>query len=133
MTNELSKALLKENGLEQGTIRQQSLDDLNRRLVRIRARARRMKWRAVISWIVFAICYIGYVAYSRSTGNFGTEPTASGYFGVICMLLSIIALPAAVVLTVSSYALSRGASLSEINVRLAHLEKVLTETHDKAS
>ena len=109
-------------------IRASSVDEI---IAKDRARIKRLKWAAVISWVLVAFCLIpaAFLEHAEESGVLTTNELV--FLNSLALILRALLL-IAIVLTVSLYMRSRTLTIHRIHARLANIEELLKKmSHDK--
>ena len=116
----LGEELLKQNGLQPGTVSAQERQRLHQMIAKQRARVRRMKWATIISWSLLAVCYV--VEILRELDRLSG---AVGEIAKDAVPLAIVLFPIAILSSVSWFLRSLSLGQRQIQAKLADIEAQL--------
>ena len=118
--NNLGEELLKQNGMESGTLSDEDRRKLNRRIALEKKRFRRMKWFTIVSWVLVGISFILLFAFRSHYlkvlpgGLVVDVHNALALFATICTILMAI-----------RYFRLRAANMQQIQTTLADIQNQL--------
>ena len=124
----LREALLKQNGIVPGTISDEEREEVRRMLARDKARVRRMKWAAIIGWLLVLLPYLAAAAMSglNAMGIGIHEDAIKETIGAQVLMVFAVAMPyVAIALTISYFFRSRSLSSRQIQAQLSDIEEQL--------
>ena len=126
--------MAKENDIKEGLLKQMEKDStassgannksIKEIIVLDARRVKRLKWTAIFSWLLVAICFIAtaFLEWARDSGALiDIERAWLNSLIVILRALFLIA----VFLTVSLYVRSRTLTIHKIQIRLSNIEMIL--------
>ena len=117
---DLGKELLRQNGIEPGSLPEDRRKELRAMIERDKKRVTRMKWATVVSWSLVGLCFI--VGFAFDWASSGKGPYAE--FGVV---FGIISFYVAVACTIAWYLRSRSLGQREIQASLADIAEQLKQ------
>ncbi len=123
--NELANQLLATDGLMRGEVPDEFRKESDAMIEKVNKRARNAKHRMIAAWIVVAACYAAHTVLNAPHEG---SPAVPGPWAAVTFSLFAVFFPAALVLTIISFAVSRTARFTEVNARLIRLESELLRT-----
>ncbi len=117
----LGEELLKQNGIVPGQVSHGERDAIRRMLARDKARVRRMKWAAIISWLLLPSLFLLAYVVNALGGKAAIDTIGGGIMAVLFIATPYIA----IVFTISYFFRSRSLNSRQIHAKLADIEEQL--------
>ena len=118
----LSEELLKQNGTKPGEISHDERERIQRLIARDKARLRRTKWAAIISWLLLTFLYV----LAAIIGVFGVKLRNSPIGPLEAMVIGTLVIPCiAIYFTISYFLRSRSLTSRQMLASLSSIEEML--------